>query len=64
MKKDKIIALTKYLNDLKSRQTSDVPKKHEQRVESYKAFLSREIRVVSDAIDRLRLVDESKLGGK
>lgn len=51
MTNEKIKSLTKLVQDLKAKQASPVPPKHANRVESYKAFLSREIRLAQAKLD-------------
>lgn len=53
MNKEKVKSLTKYLEDLKNRLNSDIPEKHKNRPEQFKAFLQREIKLTQITITKL-----------
>ncbi len=55
MNKEKLISLTKYQSDLKSKLSDPIPSKHKHRPAEYKNFLKNEIRIVSDKIDAAKL---------
>lgn len=56
MSKEKVISLTKYANDLKSRLSSPVPDKHKNRQSSYTNYLKNELDSVNAKLDALKLV--------
>jgi hypothetical protein len=47
--------LTKYLDQVKSRLSDDVPPKHKHRPESYKRYLENEKSTTEAKIDQLKL---------
>lgn len=55
MSKEAIQRLTKYQADIKSKLDSEVPSKHAHRVDSYKAFLNKELKMVTKKIDDLKM---------
>jgi hypothetical protein len=60
MSKDAIQRLSKYQADIKSKLDSEVPAKHLNRVESYKAFLTKEYKMVTKKIDDLKMSGSDK----
>lgn len=61
MNKDKIVSLSKYLEDIKSKLASEVPSKHKNRVSQYKAFLTKEVDLTTKKIDNLKLQTNGKI---
>lgn len=56
MNKEKIVSLTKYVNDLKARlEEKSLPIKHKNRQETYKQFLRNEIASTSTKLDKLKV---------
>lgn len=56
MSKEKIISLSKYVDDLKNRASSkELPAKHLLREVSYKAYLETELKKAMAQIERLKL---------
>jgi len=51
LSKEKTQSLTKYLNDLKNKQTLPTPLKHKDHPEQYKGFLKRELSAVQKKLD-------------
>lgn len=58
--KEKIIKLTKYVEDMKSRLGSDTPAKHASHPQAYKQFLEREIVAATRKIESLKLSGASE----
>lgn len=58
MTREKLLSLSKYVVDMQNKLDSIIPEKHKHRVEEYKEFLRREIR-----IHKMKL-DEEKMQGK
>lgn len=57
---EKIVSLTKYVDDMKSKLSGPVPEKHRSdNGTAYRAFLEREIKMHSKKIEDLRF----KVGG-
>lgn len=54
MKKEKIVKLNKYLDDLKNKKSYTTPGKHVNRAASYNSFLDREIVLVSKKLKELQ----------
>ncbi len=50
MTKEKLVSLKKYLQDLNSRLTGDLPVKHKNRQKSFHTFLKTEIKKVEAKI--------------
>lgn len=50
MTKEKLQSLQKYSDDIRAKLKSAVPSKHVNRQEEYKAFLTRELRLVEAKI--------------
>ena len=55
MSKEKLISLTKYADDLKSKLQAGPTKKHVNHPASYKLFLERELDSVSKKIETLKM---------
>jgi len=55
MSKEKIQSLTKYVNDLKAKQTSTLSEKQKNRPAQYKQFLEREISAAQAKIDAMKM---------
>jgi hypothetical protein len=60
MNKEKMIALSKYIESLKDRLTAVVPEKHKGHVKTYHDFLKNEIKMTSDKLEKERLEGGSK----
>jgi hypothetical protein len=64
MNKDKKISLIRYITDLKERLAAPTPFKHKNHTESYRQFLTREIKAVEDRLYQAKLqetVQDKKL---
>ncbi len=61
MNKDKLKNLTKYLEDTKSKLSSDVPPKHKLRAAQYKAFLNKEVELTTKKLEDLKLQGNGKI---
>jgi hypothetical protein len=55
MSKEKIQSLTKYVNDLKAKQSSPLSEKQKNRPAQYKQFLEREIASTQAKIDAMKM---------
>ena len=55
MTKDKILTLTKYAEQLKSRLTDPLPIKHSHRLEAYRQFLKNELEGVTKKLAEAKL---------
>ena len=62
MTKEKLNSLKRYAQMLKDRLSSPVPPKHKSRVKTFTEFLNRELKTVSDRIEREAL--EANVGKK
>lgn len=60
MSKEKANSLTKYLNELKNKLTSDTPAKHKHREKSYRNFLNNEIKNTTAALEAIKLENPTK----
>lgn len=60
MTKEKLNSLVKYQSSLKDRLTSDIPKKHTHRPDSYKHYLKNELRLVTNKIEAAKLAISGK----
>lgn len=60
MTKEKIVSLTKYLNEMKNKLDSSIPEKWAHSPESYKNFLQREVRLTAKKLDDAKLTADSK----
>lgn len=54
MTKEKVLSLTKYLNDLTSKLNSPTPDKHRNRPQQYKELLEREIFKVKKTLNEAK----------
>lgn len=55
MTKEKKESLTKYAQELKNKLTSPVPTKHVNNPHTYKQFLTRELEIVTVALNKEKL---------
>ena len=62
MTKEKLISLNKYAQELKNKLTSAVPAKHKNRPQSYKNFLTHELKMVNSKIEEAKLEAASSEG--
>lgn len=61
MSKEKVLSLTKYANDVKSKLSDkELPPKHKNRGLQYKQFLEKELAQVSSKIENLKVSGDSK----
>lgn len=60
MSKEKLQKANKYAEDLKNKLSSATPEKHKANPATYKQFLERELKVVQNKIDSLKLTEPSK----
>jgi hypothetical protein len=55
MTKEKYASLTKYVNDLKNKLTSELPAKHKNRKQQYHNFLNKEIAFTTSQLQQAAL---------
>jgi hypothetical protein len=55
MTKEKIVNLTTYLNNMINKLNSPIPDKHKNHSDSYRQFLTREIKTVKDKLEAAKL---------
>jgi hypothetical protein len=55
MSKDTLLRYQKYQAEIKEKLTNKVPSKHSSHPETYKAFLTKELRDVTSKIEALKL---------
>ena len=55
MTKDKLLSLTKYMNDLVDKLKGPIPEKHTHRPKEYHNFLNNEINTVKAQLEAVRL---------
>jgi hypothetical protein len=62
MTKEKVLSLTKYLNDMKTKLVAPLPKKHEGGERTYRQFLENEIKTATSRLDaaKMSLADAPK----
>lgn len=60
MTQEKLKNLSDYSRKLRERLNSPIPKKHLQRPEAYKAFLTRELSITNMKLDLARLASAEK----
>lgn len=59
MSKEKLISLTKYASDIKSKLSSPLPEKQKNRPAQYKQFLERELSATNAKIESIKLAGEA-----
>lgn len=64
MTKEKLISLENYRANIRAKLHGEVPPKHAARPEQYKAFLSRELKLVDLKLEEARLDTKAKEPGK
>lgn len=60
MTKEKLVSLTKYVADLKSRLSDSIPEKHKNSPTTYHDFLRNEIRMTEIKLDAAKLEGVTK----
>lgn len=55
MSKEKVQKLQKYVDEMKSKLSGEVPPKHQHAPESYRNFLTKEINMASKKLEALKL---------
>lgn len=55
MTKEKLIKLTKYMNDLSDKLNASIPDKHKDSPNTYKNFLKHEINLVKSKLEAAKL---------
>lgn len=57
---DKLQSLTKYQTEIKDKMSSEVPSKHKNHPQTYKVFLTKELRDVNLKLEAIKLIGDKK----